>query len=343
MFAGCGKQTTIKQEPKEKPTISDTNKKIPLVSDTNSIKNTLPPKIVFDETLVDFGKAGPNTKLKKELKFHNAGKGVLQIYEITQCCGVFAYVDKDQYEPGEDGILTFDFTPPGVIGLFERNPTVISNDPINPELVLDLKVDIIQIVVWDPVNIKLFVDEENGACPQLKIHSIDNKAFAITGLRSTGNCITADYNPLDKKTEHILDLKVNMEKIPESLAGTIDIMMDHPNGNIASIPFNVIPKYEFSPKPVYEFDMKENQPRVITIKLINNYKKDISIVSTSSREKTIELVDYKKTGDDYEINIKITPPPQKNGELRFNDMFYVDLSDGEQLALSCMEYYIIEK
>ena len=54
------------------------------------------------------------------------------------------------------------------------------------------------------------------------------------------------------------------------------------------------------------------------------------------------MIDYNKINDDYEINVEIIPPPATKGELRFNDIFYINLDDGEQLALNCMGYYKAE-
>ncbi len=355
LLSGCQEQNQVKQQPKTAeakgaPTAFEEQNRVkqqPKTAAKNATElrnepNALAPKIKFDETSVDFGKTGPGMIVTKDLKFQNIGKGILKISEILQCCGIFAKVDKEQYEPGEKGILTIEFHSTGNIGLLERNPVVYSNDPENPQITLYVRAEIEQIVVWEPGNIKLFLNEENAACPKVKIESLDNQPFAITGIRSTGNCITAEYNPLVKKTEHVLDLKVDLKKLPDQLYGQIDISMDHPNGNFANIPFNIVPKYNLSPKPLYLFDMKENEPRKEKIKLINNYKKDIKIVSTSSKENTIRMIDYNKINDDYEINVEITPPPATKGELRFNDIFYINLDDGEQLALNCMGYYKTE-
>lgn len=307
---------------------------------TPSVPNTPPPAIKFEETEFDFGQVGPGTMLTKEVKFQNTGKGILIIEDIVVCCGVGANTDKEQYEPNDTGILTIEFQALGEIGTFEKEkPVIYTNDPENPEIVFKLTCDVVQKVFWEPEKIKLLLNAENAACPKLTIKCIDGQEFAITGFTSTGNCVTADYNPTITKTEHVLDLKVDLDKLPEQMYGEIRVKMNHPEGNIATISFDVVPKYTLSPKPLYILNIKDNKPQRATIKIINNYKDDIEIESTSSQENYVKLIDSKKIRFDYELEVEVTPPPAKEGTIKFTDIFYINLTNGEQIALTCRGYY----
>ena len=299
----------------------------------------LPPEIYFESTTIDFGQVGPGTLCSKELKFHNKGKGTLVIEDIVLCCGVVASTDKLNYAPGETGIIKIEFQAPGEIGIFDRKPVVYTNDPVNEKVTLHLYSEVVQKVVWRPEKFKLYLNEENAGCPKITINCIDEQEFAITGIRSTGNCITADYNPTVKKTEHLLDLKVNMEKLPEQMYGEVSILMNHPEGTLATIFFDVVPKYTVSPKPMYVLKAKPNVAKKEIIKIINNYKEDVEIKSTSSKEQYITLLNSKKDGFDYELEVEVIPPKAEDGAARFTDIFYVDFTNGEQLAINCTGYY----
>ncbi|MBN1974711.1 MAG: DUF1573 domain-containing protein [Sedimentisphaerales bacterium] len=323
IFSGCQEQTAKTPEVLSEP-------------------NALSPRIQFEETKLDFGQVGPKAINTKELKFKNAGQGILKIIEIVQCCGVFAESDKKEYEPGETGILKVEFHASGVIGIIEKEPIIYSNDPVNRKITLSVKAEIMQKVVWEPENIKLYLNEENAACPKLTIKSVDGQEFAITGIRSTGNCITADYNRAVKKTEHVLDLKVNVEKLPEQLYGEINISMNHPQGESAAIPFNVVPKYKITPNVIILNNLIMNESKKEEITIISNYKEDFEIESSSSENKTIKMIDFNKIENGYKLNIEIIPPPITKGELRFNDIFKINLKGGEQLALTCVGYYKIK-
>ena len=310
------------------------------ISSPKQPKPTTPPsEIKFEETSLDFGKVGPGIVVKKEIKFQNAGQGILKIIEIVQCCGLSASADKEQYAPGETGILKVQLNAPGNIGLFNKELKVHSNDPVNPKVIIKISSEVIQKVLWEPENIKLFLDQENAACPKLSIKCIDGQEFAITGINSTGNCVTADYNPTVKKTEHVLDLKVDMKKLPEQMEGEINVKMNHPEGNLAKIYFKVVQKYEIKPSLLTLKNLKENEIRKETIQIIGNYSKDFEIESTSSEKNTVKMVDYKKIENGYEMNIEITPQLQQNDDLRVIDNFYINIKGEKPLVLECYEYF----
>jgi hypothetical protein len=299
-----------------------------------------PATITFKQTEVNFGQVGQGTNCTKELKFANTGQGILKITGIGQCCGIFAKTDKEQYAPGETGILKIKFQAPRAVGKYDRQPIVLSNDPLNPELALNLIIEVVQKVVWEPEEIKLLLNKENAACPKVTIKSVDKKKFAITEIKSTGNCVTADYNPAVKKAEHVLDLKVDMDKLPEKRYGEINVSMNHPEGNNATIFFNVVPKYTISPNSASFLIDRENKTQTKLVKIINNYEADIEIESTSSREKTVKLIDERKVKNYYELTLEITPPVNAGDSYSFTDIFYISLKSGEQLEIPCKAYYI---
>lgn len=327
VLSGCN-------ETQKTTSITDTTASVKTQSDPNAL-----PVIEFDETEIDFGQVGPATSCEKELKFKNTGKGLLKINEIVLCCGVIASTDKKQYEPNETGILKIEFQAPGAIGTFDRQPMVYTNDPVNPEITINLFCDVVQKVFWEPGKIKMLLNIENAACPKLTIKCIDEQPFAITGIRSTGNCVTADYNPTVKKTEHVLDLKVDMEKLPEQMYGEINVKMNHPEGNLATISFDVVPKYTVSPPLLYIHSMKANVPKTQIIKIINNYKDDVEIESTTSKEKRVKLIESKRNGFDFELEVEMTVPQAAEDVIKCTDIFYINLSNGEQLAVTCTGYY----
>ncbi len=318
--------------------ITDSNSPSTIAAEIRPVPDGL-PVIEFEETEIDFGQVGPATTCEKELKFKNTGKGILKINEIFLCCGVMAGTDKMQYEPNETGIFKIEFQAPGAIGTFERQPKVYTNDPVNPEIAINIFCDVVQKVFWEPGKIKMLLNVENAACPKLTIKCIDEQPFAITGISSTGNCVTAEYNPTIKKTEHVLDLKVDMKKLPEQIYGEISIKMNHPEGDLAKISFDVVPKYTVSPKTLYMHRMKANIPQKQLIKIINNYKDDVEIESATSKENRVKLSESKRNGFDFELEVEMTVPQAAEDVVRFTDIFYINLSNGEQLAVTCMGYY----
>jgi len=68
--------------------------------------NGPPPKIVFEQTVHDFGAVAPGSLNPCKFKFKNAGLGVLKISEVTKTCGCTVFtLEKKDYAPGEEGVI----------------------------------------------------------------------------------------------------------------------------------------------------------------------------------------------------------------------------------------------
>ncbi len=332
--SGCQKQNEISKAPETSPDIAKE-----ITADISTDTNTPPPQIVFENTVCDLGKIGPGDKSSGEFKFKNSGKGVLKISKVSQCCGVVTKLEKMEYAPGESGVLKFEYSDSGKIGPIERRPVVHSNDPSNPSVTLFIKAETVRKVSWKPARLRLFPEMENAACPKLTIQCLDNQPFSIIGFQSTGSCITVDYDPTVKATEFVLDLKVDMEKITQNTSGSINIILTHPQGNLAEIPFSVLPKFTVSPKSLVLQNVEQQKPIKHTIKILNNYNAEFEIESTSSQNNTIKVIKTNKVNNGYHLNIEIIPPVTDNKTM-FSDVFYINIKGGEQLAISCIGNYV---
>lgn len=330
---GCQKPNEISKAPETTP---ETANKI--TADLSAETNNLFPQIIIENTVCDLGKIGPGTKSSGEFKFKNAGKGFLKISKVSQCCGVVTKLEKTEYAPGESGVLKFEYSDSGKLGLTERRPIIHSNDPSNPAVTLFIKAETIRKVSWEPTRLRLFPEMENAACPQLTIQSLDNQPFSITGFQSTGSCITTDYDPTIKATEFVLDLKVDMEKVSQNTSGSINLILTHPQGTLAEIPFSVLPKFTISPRSIVLQKVEQQKPVKHTIKILNNYNIEFEIESTSSQNNTIKVIKTNKVDNGYHLNIEITPPVTDNKTM-FSDVFYINIKGGEQLAISCIGNY----
>jgi len=330
---GCQRQNEISKAPETTPDTADI-----ITADLSPEANTPPPQIIFENTVCDLGKIGPGETSSGEFKFKNSGKGPLKITKISECCGVVTKLQKMEYAPGESGVLKFEYGDSGKLGSVERRPIVYSNDPTNPSVTLFIKAETIRKVSWNPSRLRLFPEMENAACPQLTIKSEDNQSFSITGFQSTGSCVTADYDPTIEATKFTLDLKVDMEKITQNTAGNIKIILTHPQGTLAEIPFSVLPKFTVSPKSLVLQKVEQQKPVKHTIKILNNYKSEFEIESTSSQNNTIKVIKAIKVDNGYHLNIEITPPETANSSM-FSDVFYINIKGDEQLAISCIGNY----
>jgi len=302
--------------------------------------DNLVPEIKFEKMICDFGEIGPNTKKTGELKFTNVGEGLLEITKVGNCCGVVTRLDKMEYKPGESGALIVEWSSGAREMTFIRQMVLHSNDPNTPAVTLTVKAKVVLQIDWEPKRLNLFLDEENGGCSNITIRSLDNQPFSVTGFKSTGDCITVDYDPSVKATKYVLEPRVDTEKLQKSLKGRINISLDHPKGDVAIILYSVLPKYTVNPPLLIIFNAEPNKPIVRTISVLNNYKKDFEIESVSSKNNIVamKLLEQKKISNGYQLDVEITPPADE-GQPRFTDEFLLKIKGGESLSIKCNGYY----
>jgi hypothetical protein len=335
-YSGCQKQTEMKAELKTEHT--ETKKPIMGAPDANGPS----PKIKVDKVVLDFGKVGPGTKSTGKIKISNTGEGVLKISKVSNCCGLVTKLEKREYAPGESGTLNVIYNASGQTGKFLRNMVVHSNDATNPSVRLTIKADIVPKVVCKPKSLKLFLDEENAGCEKLTIKSLDDQPFAITSIKSTANCITADFDPTAKAAEFVLDLKVDMEKIQNNHKGGIDFTLTHPEGKSAYVRFNVIPKYTVKQPLVILFNCEPKKPIQRNIWIYNNYGEDFEIESAISQNNLIKVVNKSKVDNGYQLDLEITPP-EKGNNIKFTDTLGITIKGDKRLKVACNGYYARSK
>jgi hypothetical protein len=305
-----------------------------------------PPKITFEKLQHDFGEIPPNRKKTVQFKFTNTGEGVLKIKKVEPCCGsVTRLVDnKKKYAPGESGTLELDFTSGPKPILFKRELVVYSNDRENPKLQIDILAKIVLSITWEPTKLTLFLDEDNADCPNITVNSLDDQKFSITGFKSTGDCIKADFDPSIKSSDHVLEPKVDLEKLTANPKGQIAIGVDHTDGNTLYIPFEVLSKFTVSPKELLLFGSVSGDPIVKQISVINNYNEEFEIESVVSKSGTIDIkiLKQRKIDDGFELEAEMTLKSQQEESL-ITDEFMVQIKDGVKLSIPCRVWHMKKK
>lgn len=300
------------------------------------------PKITFSKLVQDFGEVPPNKLNKGEIKFTNTGDGTLKISKVSRCCGVVTKLagEKDVYAPGESGAVEIEWTSGSQPMTFMREFFVHSNDKEDPASKLKMQAKIVLKVTWEPKRLRLFLDEDNSGGQNLTIRCLDNRPFSITSFKSTGDCITAYFDPSVTATEFVLEPKVNTEKLHKNLKGSITVGLTHPEGKAAIILFDVTPKYSINPPLLIMFNAEPGKPIVRKISVLNNYEKDFGVDSLSSQTGAVgvRLLSKRELTHGYQLEVELTPPPAE-GKMKFLDEFYLTLEDGEKLPIKCNGYY----
>ena len=300
------------------------------------------PKIEFEKVVHDFGNVGPGTNNLCEFKFTNAGNDTLKIGDIVPNCGCTPFVlAKKEYAPGESGTLKVNYYSDTQYGQATKQLVIHSNDKSNPKVTLAIEASIIIKVDHEPKTLNLLLNKENADCPQITITSIDNQPFSIQSFKSTANCMTADFNPSVEATKFILQPKVDMAKLEETLNGRIEIGLSHPECKTISVNLNALPKFRITPRSIIVRGMDSREPIVKKLRILNNYDEDFKLDSASftSSKGAVKVLSNAIVRNGYELELEITPPASNNKKRIFTEKFFVKTTEGLQLEIPCNVYY----
>jgi hypothetical protein len=301
------------------------------------------PQLVVENPVHDFGNLTPDSVHKCQYKFTNTGKGVLKISHVQSTCGCSVpEIAKKEYDPGESGVVSVTFHAPTYPGSVTKHLYIVSNDTANPRAELTIKAKVVVKVEVDPNRIELAVNKENGGMPTIKVKSIDNTPFAITGFSATGQVASLQFDPKDKKVEHVLNPKVDINKIQQVTSGVIQIKIDHPDTKEVSAVFNSVPMFELRPPRII---LQNTEPGVVTkreVWIVNNFGQEFEIESISSRNGYMKVVSQKKEGLNIGLDIEITPPAQEGSKRRYiTDELNIKIKNGQTLTVRCSGWFKI--
>ncbi|MHC4175673.1 MAG: DUF1573 domain-containing protein, partial [Planctomycetota bacterium] len=297
-------------------------------------------RISFEKVIHDFGKIGPATNHLCEFKFTNTGNGILKITEVGKTCGCTPFeLAKTQYAPGESGTLKVKYYSDQQSGGTTKQLYVYSNDQTRPKIALTIKASIITKVDYGPKKLELTLNEKNAGCPEITLTSLDSQPFAIRGFKSTADCITADFNPSIKATSFVLQPKVDMEKLTKALRGRIEISITHPQCNMVTSLFSMLPRFKINPRSIMVHEAKPQASTIRKIRILNNYKENFEIGTVSSKKGAIKVLSQERLHNGYELELKITPPAAKGKSRVFTDVFVVNIKGAEKLEIPCSGFY----
>jgi hypothetical protein len=296
------------------------------------------PRISFEKVVHDFGVVSPETSSFCEFTFKNTGAGTLKIADIEKACGcTLLSLDKTEYAPGETGILGVKYLSDSQFGPTTKQLLVRSNDPTNPEVTLAINATIAAKVDYEPKALNLVLRQENAGCPTLRLVSIDNQPFAITHFTSTGDAITADFDPAVAQTSFVLQPKVNMESLENTLNGVIEIGLSHPECKKVTVSVNTLPRFRVLPRSIIIRGVQANQPVVRTVRIQNNYDESFELESASSQSGAVKVLNQVLVNGGYELEIEIRPPADRTRT--FSETLSVKIKGGKQLEIPCNVFY----
>lgn len=296
------------------------------------------PTINFEKVAYNFGYISPDTSSVCEFAFKNTGTGILKIGEIEKACGcTVASLDKTEYAPGETGTVSVKYLSDAQLGATTKQLLVHTNDPSNPAVLLSINATISAKVDCEPKTLSLVLKQDNAGCPALRLVSIDNQPFAITHFISTDNTITADFDPSVQQTSFLLQPKVNMESLEQSLTGMIEIGLSHPECKKVLISVSTTPRFRVAPRTIVVRSAVANQAITKTVRILNNYNEPFELESAVAPSGAIKVLNTTLVSGGYDVEVEINPPADKTRS--FVDTLSLKIKNGGQVDIPCNIFY----
>jgi hypothetical protein len=337
MQLGCQEQNIPVRELSVEPKVAEADS--PEKTEDQPQSADAAPIITFENKIADFGNVGVTSSKKvAEFKFTNTGNGLLKIKEVEKCCGVVTKLDKEEFSPGESGVVKAEFQTFQKPGLYMKNIYVNSNDKTQSRLALTIKATVVSKVSYSPKRLRLFLEEDNAGCPKIVLNSLDNQPFSITSFTSTGESIAADIDSSVEATKFVLSPVVDIEKLNNNPKGRINISMTHPEEKTAHITFDMLPKFTTSPPLIIAFNAIPGKKIVRKVSVLNNYGGAFEIESVSSPQNSIKILSQEKINAGYQLLLEMTPPASE-GKTFFTDVLIVKIKGGEELQVVCRGFY----
>jgi len=172
-----------------------------------------PPKIVFQDTTYDFGRAAQGTKVTHTYTFQNGGNLDLSIDNVRASCDcTVAALSARVVPPGGDGAIDASFDTAHDSGHKTRTITVYSNDPVHPVTTLSLVGTIDAEVAADP--------------PALYVGHLRRGQAAPTEVRLSA----ADPSALSTADTHAKIVDANLRSVAGGARLRVAIKPDAPAG-----------------------------------------------------------------------------------------------------------------
>ena len=306
----------------------------------NRNRNNAAPRITFEKVTHDFGYVGLNSTNFCQFKFTNTGNSVLKIDEVKEACSCTVHnLTKKEYAPGESGVITVGYAADTELGNIMKQLYVFSNDPSNPQVELVVKANHTASVDFEPKKLDLLLMHENANCPKIEVTSLDNQPFSITGFTSTGDCITANFNPSVKSTRFVLEPKVDISKLERDVDGRFDISLSHPQCKAITGTYSAPPRFTTNPRTVTVSEVAPGEKIVKTVKVLSNYNENFSIEPLLSSKGIVNVAAQKKINNGYELQLEIVPPEAEAQTRAFTDILGVRLPGIGLLKIDCNGFY----
>lgn len=297
-------------------------------------------RLKVDSEVYDFGSIEPLASATGEYTLTNVGEGMLTIQRTHASCGCTKPVlGKKTLKPGESTNMKVTYTASSHPGEVKKTITIYNQPPAQPsKKIVTIAGKIREIVEVEPQNIRFELSDQGPMEYQIKLKSLDNKPFRITGVTASGrDTVTATFDKEAEQTEHTLTVTGNPQKLHKITSGIITIRTTHNKAMNLTTRFSTVRPFAVHPPSRLLRDMKPGETKTGSLKVVSNFREEFEIEGVESQNGYVEVDEISKTQDGYQISYS-AKMPEDTSKRYMNDTVTIKIKDRPQAELTVSFY-----
>jgi len=216
------------------------------------------PRIVATPHVLDLGKAQKGDRLAADFVLENAGDATLKIKSVQPACGCTVASFDAEIEPGAEGAIHAHVDTSALHGGIAKSLTVLSNDPLNPRVVLTIKAQVLAFIEVSPSYARIVqVQSRPQQTSSVNLWSEDGTPLEVSGVtageswivatahRASGDELRHDGPPEQWRLDVTLRDDAPLGPITDRLVVTTG----HPKQPVLEIPLSGFVRPVLSPTP----------------------------------------------------------------------------------------------
>jgi hypothetical protein len=168
------------------------------------------PQIQVAEPIHDFGKLQSGEERTHEFLIANVGTAPLEISQVRTSCGCTTTQDWDRrIEPGATGRIPIRFDTGSFTGTIQRTVTLVTNDPQQGQLVMQVKAQIWVPVEVTPKTVMFQYEQDASEAETRTVRLVSNldKPLQFSEVRSTHPSFAVELETVQPGREFALQIR----------------------------------------------------------------------------------------------------------------------------------------
>ncbi|MBN1411874.1 MAG: DUF1573 domain-containing protein [Spirochaetales bacterium] len=271
------------------------------------------PRLEVGDADIDLGKQPQFTEVPVTIKIKNTGSKVLHLNEMKIPCSCTKKKSMpDMLKPYSEATIVLGLNTGGTVGLMERSVTLVSDDPVNPELKVLFKADVFKLYKSDPENFNFgLIFEQTGNQKDIKIKQINGKKFKVTGADYDQKTMDVSWKSLDDATVSVT-VRIRPGLTTPSFNGKVTLRFD--NGDQFELyPHGTVQAGDIYMDPLYLSFVNVEDPTVAKrLNLKSNSGRPFKILRCENPFPQLNVKWFPAlAASDYRIEVSLKPDSEK--------------------------------